>query len=365
MDSWASFNPSCCWACWPRPNATSLWGTDPSTKGTIICLPPSLPQQAAAASLGRESVAMVMGRTVQQLKSLRCFSPLKWGFLGADRCYAASHVPLGSGFDEEEHPIDTKHRYVDGHAHVPRGPLATTPPHTDRTHPSGRAGRRRRWFGPPASARKNVSLRAPGGGARNQQSGRVGQQQKPHQLTSGAMPCPAVASRVSSALSSALLQDSAAHESLVRQLGLSLKGVRMSPDNLKAFVLWDTYTGQVDAAAKELSRRCVVRRPCSGASHPAQGAAPVGSTPHTTHDSLRAPPCSGPRLRAAVARALGTRNAPRLEFRLDRPSARDVRVEETLRRLDEERRQQELQRQQQEELPEGSREGITDERQPA
>lgn len=73
------------------------------------------------------------------------------------------------------------------------------------------------------------------------------------------MPCPAVAARVSSALSSALLQDSVAHESLLRQLGLSLKGVRMSPDNLKAFILWDSYTGQVDAAAKELSRWCVVR----------------------------------------------------------------------------------------------------------
>lgn len=71
-----------------------------------------------------------------------------------------------------------------------------------------------------------------------------------------------------------------------------------------------------------------------------------------------------------MARALGTRNAPRLEFRLDRPSARDVRVEETLRRLDEERRQQELlerrQQEEEEERPgEGSREGAADESRPA
>lgn len=40
----------------------------------------------------------------------------------------------------------------------------------------------------------------------------------------------------------------------VTLLSLPLQ-VRMSPDNLKAYILWDSYLGKTDAVQQELDRR--------------------------------------------------------------------------------------------------------------
>ena len=74
----------------------------------------------------------------------------------------------------------------------------------------------------------------------------------------------------------------------------------MAPDNLKAFILWDSILDRNEAVQQELDRR-------------------------------------GPRLRSAVARVLGARNVPRLEFRQDRLSRRQQDIDDVFRRLDEER----------------------------
>ncbi|GAB4823108.1 hypothetical protein N2152v2_010154 [Parachlorella kessleri] len=109
-----------------------------------------------------------------------------------------------------------------------------------------------------------------------------------------------IASRLQSALFRALSEEDVFREGLVRRLGFSIKEIRMAPDNLKAFILWDSVLGRNEAVQQELDRR-------------------------------------GPRLRSAVAKVLGARNVPRLEFRQDRPSRRQQEIEDVFRRLDEER----------------------------
>jgi ribosome-binding factor A len=107
---------------------------------------------------------------------------------------------------------------------------------------------------------------------------------------------------VANALTCVLASEDAFRGTLVRQLGFSLKDVRVSPDHAKAYVLWDSVNGRAAGAAAELERR-------------------------------------GPRLRAAVARALGARAAPALEFRLDRLSAEGEALDRVFSALDEERRE--------------------------
>lgn len=101
------------------------------------------------------------------------------------------------------------------------------------------------------------------------------------------------------ALTAVLSQDSFFRDELITEVGFSVKEVRVSPDHAKAFVLWDSYNGQAKAAAKRLRQ--------------------------TT-----------PRLRAAIAKAMGTRNVPRLEFRLDRVSDDDAELERIFARLEQE-----------------------------
>ena len=92
------------------------------------------------------------------------------------------------------------------------------------------------------------------------------------------------------ALTSVLSQDSLLRDELISEVGFSIKEVRVSPDHAKAFILWDSYNGQATAAAK------VIRQVT-------------------------------PRLRAAIAKAMGTRNVPRLEFRLDKTSDDEAEIE--------------------------------------
>lgn len=115
-----------------------------------------------------------------------------------------------------------------------------------------------------------------------------------------------VASRVHAALSRALLKDAALHDSLVKQLGLSVSDVRVSPDCLKAFILYESFTGQTQPLQRELQRS-------------------VG------------------RLRMALGRELGARHVPRLEFRLDRLSREQAALEQAFAAMERERADAEAQ----------------------
>lgn len=64
----------------------------------------------------------------------------------------------------------------------------------------------------------------------------------------------AVASRVRNGLANVLMKDSGLRQSLVHDVGLNIIDVRMSPDNLKAFILWDSYLEKTVEAEKEIKR---------------------------------------------------------------------------------------------------------------
>lgn len=114
-------------------------------------------------------------------------------------------------------------------------------------------------------------------------------------------PIIAVASRLQRSLATTLLEDTTLRDILVENLGFSIKEVRMAPDNAKAFILWDSYNGQAAKTEREL-KACL------------------------------------PYLKSEVAKRLGARNMPRLEFRLDKMSAEESEIEEILDRLALERR---------------------------
>ncbi|KAI7837074.1 hypothetical protein COHA_009072 [Chlorella ohadii] len=107
------------------------------------------------------------------------------------------------------------------------------------------------------------------------------------------------ASRVQSALETALLHNMQLREALVTQLGFAVKEVRMSPDHLKAFIQWDSILGQ--GAAAPLERELA---------------------------------CMAPKLRTEVARVLRARNAPHLVFRRDAPTAKQQELEDIFAQLD-------------------------------
>ena len=75
-------------------------------------------------------------------------------------------------------------------------------------------------------------------------------------------------------------------EALIEDAGMCIKDVRMSPDHMKAFILWETYKGEDDREWKMQAQSIVNRH--AGA------------------------------LRRAVAKALGAKHVPYLEFRQDR-----------------------------------------------
>ena len=78
----------------------------------------------------------------------------------------------------------------------------------------------------------------------------------------------------------------------------------MSPDHAKAFILWDSYTGQSKETTRALQRNT-------------------------------------PRIRAGVAKFLKARNVPRLEFRLDKVTDDDAEIERILSKIEEERNREE------------------------
>ncbi|KAL6767266.1 hypothetical protein ACKKBG_A39285 [Auxenochlorella protothecoides x Auxenochlorella symbiontica] len=104
------------------------------------------------------------------------------------------------------------------------------------------------------------------------------------------------AAKVHRVLGNVLMHDAVLRQSLVERYGFAVEEVRTSPDNLKAFLLWDSYSGHEREAATELARR--------------KG-----------------------RLRSAVAGGLGVRNAPLLVFRKSGMSSEEARLESVLEGL--------------------------------
>lgn len=64
----------------------------------------------------------------------------------------------------------------------------------------------------------------------------------------------AAASNVGRALRDVFQQDGLLAQAIVKDAGISVRDVRMAPDNLKAYVLWDTYKGDVKMAEMILKR---------------------------------------------------------------------------------------------------------------
>ncbi|KAL4518446.1 hypothetical protein Ndes2437A_g04727 [Nannochloris sp. 'desiccata'] len=112
------------------------------------------------------------------------------------------------------------------------------------------------------------------------------------------------AGKVYRALAAVLSHDSTLQDELIRELGFVIKEVRVSPDHAKAFILWDSYTGQSKKTTRALQK--------------------------TT-----------PRIRAGVAKFLKARNVPRLEFRLDKISDDDAELERIFSWIEEERNKEE------------------------
>ena len=129
----------------------------------------------------------------------------------------------------------------------------------------------------------------------------------------------------------------------------------MAPDNLTAYVLWDAFPGPTDETAAELARLCARAaraQPALPSSEPncqrrAQG-----------HSARCAALCRAfrrvgprregergrgararwtPRIRRMVGARLQARHVPRLEFRLDAPSAEEAALDATFERLAAER----------------------------
>lgn len=109
-----------------------------------------------------------------------------------------------------------------------------------------------------------------------------------------------LASKVRTALEDALMHDTAFRETLVGVYGFTVQEVRMSPDNMKAFVLWRAYPNCEAAARIELNRRLKV-------------------------------------LRAAAAARLQLRHMPRLEMRHDTLTDEQARLEAAMDQIRQER----------------------------
>ncbi|KAK9844011.1 hypothetical protein WJX81_001846 [Elliptochloris bilobata] len=116
------------------------------------------------------------------------------------------------------------------------------------------------------------------------------------------------AARVKNALVSICQEQSELHSILHMRHGLEIEEVRMAPDNLTAYVLWDAFPGPVAETAAVLQRLT-------------------------------------PRLRRAMGARLHARHVPRLEWRHDSPSAEEAQLEATFARLAAERKEQEEEQQ--------------------
>jgi ribosome-binding factor A len=94
-----------------------------------------------------------------------------------------------------------------------------------------------------------------------------------------------VARRVQDALSSVLYRNDEYRRLFVDQLGFTIKDVHVTPDRQNAFILWDSYNHNEIQTNLELKQRL-------------------------------------PKLKAILAKELQAKKMPRLEFKLDRPSAK-------------------------------------------
>lgn len=102
-------------------------------------------------------------------------------------------------------------------------------------------------------------------------------------------------------MSAVLSQDPALRDALVDQVGFTVKEVRVSPDHAKAFILWDSYNGQVAGAERAL-RKC-----------------------HS-------------RLRSLIAKAMAARSVPTLQFRRDGKTAEENELMRIFDQIEEERK---------------------------
>jgi len=126
----------------------------------------------------------------------------------------------------------------------------------------------------------------------------------------------------------------------------------MAPDNLTAYVLWDAFPGPTDEAAAELARLCAraarTARPlperacqhlCRFTAHSALHLAMLSASARQ-EGRQEGEPGRGrrtPRIRRMVGARLQARHVPRLEFRLDAPSAEEAALDATFERLATER----------------------------
>ncbi|KAK9828820.1 hypothetical protein WJX72_002265 [[Myrmecia] bisecta] len=110
------------------------------------------------------------------------------------------------------------------------------------------------------------------------------------------------ASRMRNALEVALMRP-AFYDSLVKRFGFTVHEVRMAPDNLKAYILWDAFPDMEAQAGFEIRRRAS-------------------------------------KLRTEVAGVLKARHVPRLEFRHDIPSDEQAALERIMAKLDREQQRE-------------------------
>eukprot|EP00887_Chlorella_sp_A99_P007504 scaffold2.g7504.t1 len=158
------------------------------------------------------------------------------------------------------------------------------------------------------------------------------------------------------------MADAGLRDRLVRELGLAVSGVRMSPDCLKAYVQWESCTGQAHALQRELNQRRVQgggristasvrghRAALSAAAHSHRAALGCCAPPRSLAlaRALEAPPpapacpiCRVGQLRSKLGRALGARKTPWLEFRQAAPTGEQAHLERIFEQLDRERREQ-------------------------
>lgn len=107
------------------------------------------------------------------------------------------------------------------------------------------------------------------------------------------------AARVHRAFSAVLMSDSKLREQFVEDMGFTVKAIRMSPDHSKAFILWDVYN-VTPSVAKQIIQKAT------------------------------------PRLRAGIAKAMATRNVPRLEFKHDKLSMEEEELDRIFKQIEKE-----------------------------
>ena len=109
----------------------------------------------------------------------------------------------------------------------------------------------------------------------------------------------------------------------------------MAPDNLTAFVLWDAFPDQAEAAEREITRRYGVRQHLQ--LHGLAGMWFMAAVQLLPCGDALMPLCRLSRLRQGMARVLKAKHVPRLQFRRDEQSDEVRAVEQVFARLEQER----------------------------